>query len=59
MGEHKRLLGRLFGPGGMGCPCCNPFHKGRSQRYTKRTLNRRVRQALKRQDRELSAAKAD
>lgn len=47
MNEHKRILGRIIGPGGLRCACCNPYHKGRSQKHTKRFLNRKVRRRLK------------
>lgn len=39
--KHNCRMG--IGPGGMRCPCCNPYRSGGSSKTTKQYLNRRWR----------------
>ena len=49
MNEHKKSKAWRagIGPGGIGCPCCNPNHKGQSQKATKRFFNQAIRRKTK------------
>lgn len=53
MNDHKRNKGwhEAIGPGGLGCPCCNPHYKGNSMKATKRFFNKKMRRIFKRLDR--------
>lgn len=47
---HRREISRLrSGPGGIGCPCCNPYgcHPRNMKHRARRLVRRKTRQAIK------------
>jgi hypothetical protein len=47
--SQKQHYAKGVGPGGLGCPCCNPYgcHPRNMKHYVRRVLRRKNKQALK------------